>query len=89
MITANLQHGQNTSGGFDYAGQATLLASLADVVNAQEVSPGDLPNWDAAFTTLGFMGLYLVVGLLFLYLVGRVIASGPQVSGQQSVVSGQ
>ena len=54
MITANLQHGQNTSGGFDYAGQATLLASLADVVNAQEVSPGDLPNWDAAFTTLGF-----------------------------------
>ena len=54
MITANLQHGQNTSGGYDYAGQATVLASLADVVNAQEISPGDLPNWDAAFSSLGF-----------------------------------
>jgi len=31
-----------------------VLASLADVVNAQEISPGDLPNWDAAFTSLGF-----------------------------------
>ena len=54
MVTANLQHGMSTSGAFDYAGQATLLASLADVVNAQEVSPGDLPNWDAVFTSLGF-----------------------------------
>jgi hypothetical protein len=31
-----------------------VLASLADVVNAQEVSPGDLPSWDAAFSNLGF-----------------------------------
>jgi endonuclease/exonuclease/phosphatase family protein len=31
-----------------------VLASLADVVSAQEVSPGDLPNWDAAFSSLGF-----------------------------------
>jgi hypothetical protein len=54
VITANLQHGQNTASAFDYAGQATLLASLADVVSAQEVSPGDLPNWDAAFSSLGF-----------------------------------
>jgi hypothetical protein len=53
-VTANLQHGQNTSGAFDYAGQATVLSSLADVVNAQEVSPGDLPNWDAAFASRGF-----------------------------------
>jgi hypothetical protein len=54
VITANLQHGQSTSGAYDYPGQATLLASMADVVNAQEVSPGDLPNWDAVFTNLGF-----------------------------------
>ena len=54
MITANLQHGQNTSGAYNYAAQATLLASLADVVNAQEVSPGDLPNWDTAFSSVGF-----------------------------------
>jgi cytochrome bd ubiquinol oxidase subunit I len=32
---------------------------------------------DAIFTFLGFCGLYLVVGLLFLYLVGREIAHGP------------
>ena len=54
MITANLQHGQNTAGVFDYANQAAVLTSLADVVNAQEVSPGDLPNWDAAFGSRGF-----------------------------------
>jgi endonuclease/exonuclease/phosphatase family metal-dependent hydrolase len=54
VITANLQHGLNTAGVFDYAGQAGILASLADVVNAQEVSPGDLPNWDAAFSSFGF-----------------------------------
>ncbi|HEX6046749.1 MAG TPA: endonuclease/exonuclease/phosphatase family protein [Pyrinomonadaceae bacterium] len=54
MITANLQHGQNTATAYDFAGQARLLASLADVVSAQEVSPGDLPNWDAAFAELGF-----------------------------------
>jgi cytochrome d ubiquinol oxidase subunit I len=29
------------------------------------------------FTLIGFAGLYLVVGLLFLYLVGREIAHGP------------
>ena len=54
MITANLQHGQNTATVYDYAGQAQALASLADVIAAQEVTPGDLPNWDAAFSNLGF-----------------------------------
>jgi Endonuclease/Exonuclease/phosphatase family len=54
VITANLQHGQNTATVFNYSGQAQVLASLADVVSAQEVSPGDLPNWDAAFSSLGF-----------------------------------
>lgn len=29
------------------------------------------------FTTLGFAGLYLVLGLLYLYLVGREVAHGP------------
>lgn len=33
---------------------------------------------NVAFTTLGFMGLYMVIGILFLYLVGREIARGPQ-----------
>ncbi len=32
------------------------------------------------FTLIGFAGIYLVLGLLFLFLVGREIAHGPQVS---------
>jgi len=32
---------------------------------------------NAIFTFIGFCGLYLVVGLLFLYLVGREIVNGP------------
>jgi cytochrome d ubiquinol oxidase subunit I len=31
-----------------------------------------------AFSTLGFMGLYVVLGLVFVFLVGRAIARGPQ-----------
>jgi cytochrome d ubiquinol oxidase subunit I len=30
-----------------------------------------------AFSTLGFLGLYLVLGLLFLYLIFREVAIGP------------
>jgi cytochrome bd-type quinol oxidase subunit 1 len=33
------------------------------------------------FTLLGFCGLYTVLGLLFLFLVGREIAHGPAVDG--------
>jgi cytochrome d ubiquinol oxidase subunit I len=36
-----------------------------------------VPGGAVAFTTLGFMGLYFVMGVLFLYLVKRVIAQGP------------
>ncbi len=32
---------------------------------------------ETVFTSLGFAGLYLVLGILFLYLVGREIAHGP------------
>ncbi len=34
-------------------------------------------NGDTIFTLIGFTGLYLVLGLLFLYLVGREIGIGP------------
>ena len=34
-------------------------------------------NGDTIFTLIGFTGLYFVLGLLFLYLVGREIARGP------------
>ena len=30
------------------------------------------------FTLLGFMGLYMVLGILFLFLVGREIEHGPE-----------
>jgi cytochrome d ubiquinol oxidase subunit I len=33
---------------------------------------------NVAFSSLGFMGLYFVMGVLFLYLVGREIERGPQ-----------
>jgi cytochrome d ubiquinol oxidase subunit I len=36
---------------------------------------------DTLFTTLGFAGLYLVIGVLFLFLVGREIARGPYAAG--------
>jgi cytochrome d ubiquinol oxidase subunit I len=34
---------------------------------------------DVAFSSLGFMGIYLVMGLLFLYLIMREVARGPQI----------
>jgi cytochrome d ubiquinol oxidase subunit I len=36
-------------------------------------------NGDTIFTIIGFVGLYFVLGLLFLFLVGREIAHGPDV----------
>ena len=53
LYTANLAHGANTGGGYDYANQANILSS-ADIVGAQEVTPGDLSSWDIAFTANGF-----------------------------------
>jgi cytochrome bd ubiquinol oxidase subunit I len=36
-----------------------------------------LSNGDTIFTLVGFVGLYFVLGVLFLYLVGRQIVRGP------------
>jgi cytochrome d ubiquinol oxidase subunit I len=44
---------------------------------AEATSP-QVAAGDVAFSTLGFLGLYLVVGIVFLYLVGREIARGPR-----------
>jgi len=35
-------------------------------------------NGDAIFTLIGFTGLYFVLGVLFLGLMGREIARGPE-----------
>jgi cytochrome d ubiquinol oxidase subunit I len=41
------------------------------------VSP-QVSSGNAWFTLLGFMGMYTVLGLLFLFLVYRVIEEGPE-----------
>jgi cytochrome d ubiquinol oxidase subunit I len=43
--------------------------------SSPSVNPGDV-----VFTLLGFIGLYLVLGILFLYLVLREIARGPKMA---------
>src|SRR5262252_4816004 len=50
------------------------------VYGLQRTAQGTSPTvaaGDIAFTTLGYLGLYLVLGIVFLYLVGREIAHGP------------
>jgi cytochrome d ubiquinol oxidase subunit I len=50
------------------------------VYGLMRTSKGTSPHVSAgsvAFSTLGFMGLYTVLGLLFVFLVGRAIARGP------------
>nr|AUN35700.1 hypothetical protein [uncultured bacterium] len=54
MVTANLQHGESTDESFHYDSQANLITSTSDLVAAQEVSEGDIPNWDSAFSNGGF-----------------------------------
>ncbi|MGB8888401.1 MAG: hypothetical protein WCC87_16860 [Candidatus Korobacteraceae bacterium] len=50
-------------------------------------------NGSTIFTLIGFIGLYFVLGLLFLFLVGREIAHGPDeeaaVDSRASVVTGR
>ena len=43
---------------------------------AQATSPR-VGSGDTLFTLIGFSGLYLVVGILFLFMIGREIAHGP------------
>jgi cytochrome d ubiquinol oxidase subunit I len=44
-------------------------------------------NGDTIFTLIGFTGLYFVLGLLFLFLVGREIAHGPDEDGPHNIGS--
>ncbi len=54
FVSANLQHGESTDGTHHYDLQANKITSTADLVAAQEVSTGDLGNWDTAFGNGGF-----------------------------------
>lgn len=58
VATWNLAHGQGTDNQFDFQGQVgELVSSGADIVAAQEVTPGGLANWNAAFSAAGFVHL--------------------------------
>jgi cytochrome d ubiquinol oxidase subunit I len=46
---------------------------------AQGTSP-QVGAGDVAFTTLGFCGLYALLSIVFLFLVGREISHGPEVA---------
>jgi len=59
---------------------AELDGSRGIIYGLMRTADGTSPRvgaGDTAFTTLGFLGLYSVVSLLFLFLVGREIAHGP------------
>jgi cytochrome d ubiquinol oxidase subunit I len=45
-------------------------------------------NGDTIFTLIGFTGLYFVLGLLFLFLVGREIAHGPEEEAEEPIARG-
>ena len=57
--------------------QPWLIYGLQRTIHgtSPQVSGGNV-----AFSTLGFMGLYLVMGVLFLYLVLRTVANGPELA---------
>jgi len=41
-------------------------------------SPGKIAPGNALFSLIGFTGIYFVLGLLYVYLVGREVAHGPE-----------
>ena len=55
----------------------TSSYTAAAVVLAADALAGTNPG-STLFTTLGFAGLYLVLGVLFLFLVAREVGHGPR-----------
>jgi cytochrome d ubiquinol oxidase subunit I len=51
------------------------------LLRTRDGTSAQVSSGNVAFTTLGFMGLYLVVGLVFVLLVARQIARGPTAEG--------
>jgi cytochrome d ubiquinol oxidase subunit I len=48
------------------------------LMRTSAASSPQVPAGDVVFSTLGFMGLYLVVGIVYLYLMAREIGHGPK-----------
>src|SRR5262249_49713928 len=57
--------------------QPWIVHGLMRTANAPSPSA---PSGTALFTLIGFTGMYLVLGVLFLFLVGREIYHGPSTS---------
>jgi cytochrome bd ubiquinol oxidase subunit I len=54
--------------------QPWLVYGLFRTINGHSKS---VSSGNALFTLIGFTGLYFVLGLIFLFLVGRELAHGP------------
>jgi cytochrome d ubiquinol oxidase subunit I len=53
------------------------------LMRTQDGSSSSVHGGSATFTLIGFMGLYFVLGVLYLFLVGREVAHGPSHSPVQ------
>lgn len=51
--------------------------SIYGLLRTKQGGSPNLGGGDVVFTTLGYAGLYLVLGLLFVFLVGREVVRGP------------
>ena len=77
MIMLPLPYIANTTGWYtaELGRQPWLVYNL--MRTAEGASP-TVSSGNTLFTLLGFIGLYLLLGMLFLLLVGKIINKGPQ-----------
>jgi cytochrome d ubiquinol oxidase subunit I len=47
------------------------------VLRTRDAASPTVHSGDALFTLIGFSGLYLLLGLLFVFLIGREVLRGP------------
>jgi len=70
------------------SGQSNLCDGLAEAWGEPKLRTADgtsplVHSGNALFTLLGFLGLYLLLGLLFLFLIGETIQHGPAPAGSK------
>ncbi len=77
LLLAPLPYIANTTGWMtaELGRQPWLVYGL---LRTSEGYSATVTSGNALFTLIGFMGLYLVLGILFLFLVGRELAHGPE-----------
>ena len=87
MLCAPLPYVANTAGwvAAETGRQPWLIYGL---MRTSEGYSNNVHAGSTLFTLLGFMGLYLLLGILFLFLVGREIEHGPRPPDPASVPSG-